>query len=284
MSYNIGDLVYYPGNVTGRVFQSLINNNGTTPALTAPTYDVTIVYNPGDFVTSSSVVYKSLWPTGDNVGNTPVSSPLYWQSIPAWSNSTSYNLGDTVIYNDVLYISLVGSNLGHQVDVSPTYWQLLQSNLALGSWLLLDASLVPVVNPAALYPGSSVFPLPNGFLRAAPQNPKDGSYSLMGSPTNAAYKDWLYEGPYIISMDGTPPSAFRFVADVTDTTLFDSMFVEGFAARIAEEICETVTQSTDKLTKVENAYNTVMKEARLVNGIENGSEEAPMDDYLTTRY
>lgn len=283
-SYGAGELVYYPANVNARVYMSLVNNNVSTPSLTAPTYDAAAVYNPGDFVTSSSVVYESIWPVGDNVGNTPVSSPLYWLAVPLFVLSNTYALNDVVFYTDVLYKSLVGTNTNHQVDSSPTYWQVLQPDLALGQWQLLDATMVPVVNPAPVYNGAAVFPLPTGFIRGAPQNPKAGSYSDLGAPTNVAYSDFLFEGPYIISGTGSLSVPFRFVADVSDESQFDPMFAEGFACRIGAEVCEPITQSSVKIDTIERKYAKLMTEARLVNGVETGPEEPPMDEFLSVRY
>lgn len=281
--YSAGDLVYYPATVAARVYLSLVDNNTATPSLTAPNYDAAAVYDPGDFVTSSSVVYKSIWPVGDNIGNTPVSSPLYWEAQVVYSSGTTYGLGDIRLFNDVIYKSLQAANLAHSPDASPTWWQILQPDLALGQWMLMDASLVPVVDPTPLYSGMTVYPLPSGFLRSAPQHPKDGLYTSMGAPTNARALDWQYEGQWILSRY-VDTHVFRFVADVSDTTQFDPMFVEGLAARIAAEVCEPITQSTAKVDAIEKAYKRVMTEARAVNGVEVGAEQPPLDDFLAVRY
>lgn len=281
--YVSGDLVYWPRDVTAQVYLSIANANMDTPSLVAPTFDATVFYNPGDFVISSAITYTSIWAAGDNLGNTPATSPLYWEPVPAYASGTTYATGDIVIYSNVLYSSLVDSNTGHTPVSSPTQWQVLQPDLGLGKWLLLDASLVRIINPANLYPQQAIFPLPNGFLREAPEDPKAGSSSILGAPSNIMYRDWLFEGPWIVSRFPVPPQAFRFVADLTDTSQFDPMFVEGFAARIAEEICEPITQSTEKMAMIQKVYDKVMGEARNVNGIEIGSEEPPLDDYLSCR-
>ncbi len=282
--YNSGDLVYYPNTVAAKVYLSIANVNLDTPSLTPPTFALTTFYNPGDFVTASDTnVYVSIWPAGDNVGNDPTSSATYWTLVPAYASGTTYGSGDVTIYSNILYTSLSAGNVGHTPSSSPTFWQVLQPDLAIGKWLLLDASLVQIINPAALYPHQSIFPLPNGFLREAPEDPKAGSTSILGAPSNIMYRDWLFEGPWIISRFPVPPVAFRFVADLTDTSQFDPMFIEGFAARIAKEVCEPITQSTEKLTMIEKIYDMVMGEARNVNGIEIGSEEPPLDDYLACR-
>ena len=50
---------------------------------------------------------------------------LTWQGV--WSNSTTYALRDGVQYSGSSYISLIGSNTGHQPDISPSDWSLVAS-------------------------------------------------------------------------------------------------------------------------------------------------------------
>jgi hypothetical protein len=63
----------------------------------------------------------------------------------------------------------------------------------------------------------------------------------------------------------------------------DPMFCEGLGARIGLEICEPLTQSDSKLGTISQIYKTFMSDARNVNGIETGSVEPPLDDYITCR-
>ncbi|MDE2233822.1 MAG: hypothetical protein KGJ90_07015, partial [Patescibacteria group bacterium] len=102
-------------------------------------------------------------------------------------------------------------------------------------------------------------------------------------PTGLLYNDFTFENNFLISMTGNP-IVFRFVADVSDTTLFDSMFVEGLAARIAMEVAEPLTQSGAKLQAIAAEYKLFMTEGRIVNGIETGPTEPPEDDYLSVRW
>ena len=49
----------------------------------------------------------------------------------AWASGSGYNSNDAVLYDDAnVYISLVGSNSGHQPNTSPTYWSVLTNNVA----------------------------------------------------------------------------------------------------------------------------------------------------------
>lgn len=106
--------------------------------------------------------------------------------------------------------------------------------------------------------------------------------SVLGAPSGLDYDDSNIENGCIVAPD-TGPRMIRFVADVVDVTKFDDLFCEGFAARIAREVCEPLTQSVSKLTSIGQAYQKFMSEARLVNLIEVGPIEPPEDDYITCR-
>lgn len=46
----------------------------------------------------------------------------------AWSNSTSYNFSDVVTYSGNTYVSIFAGNVGHQPNISTSYWTILGSN------------------------------------------------------------------------------------------------------------------------------------------------------------
>ncbi len=134
--------------------------------LSFPTYSATTAYTTGQFVTSSGVNYKSL--KDQNVGNTPASSPTFWQSTPAsaavnngqgflgtdigrlvrllsepqpWDATASYAVGNVVSYNPsgepgaaTYWQSLTASNANHAPGSDLTNWQLLTANAAEWTW------------------------------------------------------------------------------------------------------------------------------------------------------
>lgn len=61
----------------------------------------------------------------------PQGPPISFQG--AWSNATTYALGDAVFFNGSSYISLVSSNINHQPDTAPTQWSLLSQQGATGA-------------------------------------------------------------------------------------------------------------------------------------------------------
>lgn len=92
--------------------------------------------------------------------------------------------------------------------------------------------------------------------------------------------DWTIEGQYIVTADSSPLQ-FRYVADVTDPTLFDPIFDEALAVLVAYNIVEQLTQSNTKKEALANDMVEVVKEAQRVNAIEKGSQDSVEDDWIT---
>lgn len=211
----------------------------------------------------------------------------------AWSSTTTYNIGDTVTYSSATWQSLVDLNTNNPPAIGP-YWQSVpvanQAATQIGQgWLQINATVryqrfqYPIgAGPRTQCTTRNIFRLPSGYLRKAPQDPKQGAFSYLGAPSGLPYSDWVFEGDYIVSSDQTV-IIFRFVADVEDVTMMDPMFCEGLGARIGLEICEPLTQSDAKLSTISQIYKTFMSDARAENAIEEGTEELPIDDYILAR-
>ncbi len=299
-SYFAGELVYTTaGDGTYRVFASLQTGNQDNPA-TATAWAATTTYNTSQVVTYLSVAYKSLIDL--NTNHIPSVSPA------AWSAATTYSLGQTVCGTDgIIYSSIAGGNINHNpVSTGGAFWTntgvLCPWTTVIGGgtgslkWLQIGGAefssgvgltTLNITYPLGSGPASqndtrNVYRQPAGFLREAPQDPKTGSTSWFGAPTNSIYSDWIFESDYIVTA-GSDVVVLRFVADVQDVSKMKSMFCEGLAASIAMVVCEPLTQSNSKLGAITAAYNKAMGEARLVNAIEAGTEEPPLDDWLACR-
>src|ERR1700685_1450787 len=55
---------------------------------------------------------------------------LTWQG--TWTGATTYALNDAVQFNGTSYISIQASNLNHEPDTSPTFWNMLAQAGATG--------------------------------------------------------------------------------------------------------------------------------------------------------
>jgi hypothetical protein len=244
---------------------------------TADLYSTTVTYFAGEFVYSGANVYLSI--QNSNL-NKALTDTAYWFSLAplAWSSLTTYVIGNRVQQGGVWYRSIANANLNNAPPNNSFWISIPQTSLTLAS-LLYPIGISPSVNT----PLRNFYRLPVGFVREAPQAPKQGSYLPLGAPAASAYSDWQYEGQYFTTvLPG--PVVFRFAADIMNPDEFDPMFVDGFAYRVAFEISEAITQSTSKLNSLGGSYNKFMSEARVVNGIETGPTEAPEDTYITSRY
>lgn len=244
-TYPIGQLVSFTDSNGTRVWQSIVSGNlGNTPADTSAVWS--LYFGPQNY---------ELYPTVLGV--------------------TAFDAGE-VLYTDSThaYLSLVGNNS----DVPPT-----------ANWLQLTGTLVPY---APLYPAGSgpsndqmtrnIFLLPIGYMNLAPQDPKAGFMSFLGAPTERMMKDWVFENGMLVTQDPTAIN-LRFSADIVNVPLMDDMLCEGIAAEMAWTCCERITQSTTKKEGCRTEYNMLMTEARIINGIEQGPTEPPLDDWISCR-
>lgn len=299
-TYSAGELVYTTaGDGTSRVFISLENANADNPA-TATAWSATVTYEKNQVITYLTVIYMSQIDL--NLNQVPGTSPTTWSAL------TSYNIGNTVLGSDsIIYSSLGSGNTNHNpvtdgglhwLTIGPAPWTIsfiggagsIKWRQIGGAEFPMGVGVVPLnfiypigSGPSTQTSSRNVFRLPANWLREAPQDPKAGSTSALGAPTNRLYNDWLYQGDYIVSMQ-VDPIIYRFVADTVDVRRFDAMFCEGLACRIGYEVCEILTQSSTKKADIAKAYDEFMGWARTVNAIQAGSEEPPLDDYLAVRF
>ncbi len=301
-AYFSGELVYTAaGDGTNRVFLSRQDGNSDNPA-TATAFDATVTYFKNQVVTYSSVAYMSRIDL--NINQTPSATT----AAADWASGTTYGAAALVTGSDgVRYSSIAGANVGNDPTSSSGFWTSSgvltpwQPTFVGGSgsikWLQIGGTEFPngvglttlnIIYPLGAGPSSqsttrNAFRLPASFLRKAPTDPKAGSTSTLGAPTNLAYTDWNFEGAYITSSQ-FDPIMLRFGADVVDVSTMDAMFCEGLGARLGRAACEPLTQSSDKLKTIDAIYSQTMGDARTVNAIMVGPEEPPLDDYLACRY
>jgi hypothetical protein len=294
-TYFAGELVYVLTGTTPngyQVYMSLISGNSDTPG-TATAYVSTTQYKQNDTVSSGGSQWRSLLPV--NQGNTPADGPLPYDSTATYSAAQTVTGSDNYIYS-----SVAGSNTGHDpVTDGGAHWT---NTGALNAWdrtpTLITSAITwrPIIatleNMLTMYPIGSgpttqtgtrnAFRLPAGYMRKAPQNAKGGVLPALGGPSFLSYDDWDFDGHYIVSST-VEPIVFRFVADVSTVSQMDDMFCEGLACRIAAAVCQSLTQSTDKLAAIASQYKLFMGEARLANAIEEGTQDLPDDEYIAVR-
>lgn len=308
--YNQGTVVQ---DAQGFMWQSVFSNNLNLQPGVYGMWSSTPTYVAGALVIGSNgMLYSSI--AAGNTNHDPTATVGFWTllgapgSWPIWEAAVTYAKGEFVMGNDNhVYQSVQGSNANNQPvgsvynpNTPATNWWVdtgiiapwianFQGGACNSAWLGLDGELEPLninypigTGPSIQTQNKNIFLLPNGYLRRAPQDPKAGSVSFLGAPTGRMYDDWEYNGKFIISQSPWP-IIFRFGADIVQVNEMDDMYCEALGARIASEVCETLTQSTQKLGAISTAYKKFVDEARTVNGIEQGATEPDEDDYITCR-
>lgn len=249
-----------------------------------------IDYAAGDIVMGSDgQLWKALidqpYPSTDPTLRVFATWAPYIGSIVAqpWDDETTWMAGDLVYAGTEVYVSIVNDNVDNAVSDTNFWFKYAADALQTNPTLTAIAFDYPIGSgPNNSMPLKNVYRLPYGWVREAPQSPKQGSYMPMGAPSLLGYTDWNYEGDYITTVN-TGPLAYRFASDIQDPAKWDPMFVDSFSARLALDVCEPLTQSTNKIGAIGNAYIKFIGEARTVNGIETGSVEPPEDTYITCR-
>lgn len=135
---------------------------------------------------------------------------------------------------------------------------------------------LPALSEVPMFGFSHQYQLPADFLRLIEVNgrrcqPKpqlDGWYSIEA-------------GRILISQSG--PLRIRYVRRVEDPTLFDALFVEAFACKLAFESCETLTQSNTKKQTAAQEYEVAVADARRMNAIERPAVATADDSWLESR-
>jgi hypothetical protein len=119
---------------------------------------------------------------------------------------------------------------------------------------------------------ANAFQLPADFIRLMNDYPED----------NLNNKDWVVQGGKIYT-DDSAPLYVRYISRIEDTTLFDALFIESLASKMAFEMAEELTQSNTKKEAARADYNEAIKDARRANAFDNVSAEPPEDNWITAR-
>lgn len=118
------------------------------------------------------------------------------------------------------------------------------------------------------------FPLPNDYLSLV----QVGEFYLR----SRMQAPWSVEGGRILT-NMEAPLRIRYQADVDNPGLFDPLFVEVLACKLAMEACEAINQSSTKYQACAEAYQFAVTEATRQDAIENPPNELPQGSWLDAR-
>lgn len=88
--------------------------------------------------------------------------------------------------------------------------------------------------------------------------------------------DYEFEGLYILT--DAESIDIKYIANITDETLFDRLFVEGFALYLAWTICEVLTQSSAKREQLFQEFKLLFPKHKFVDATENPSRALRAED------
>lgn len=90
------------------------------------------------------------------------------------------------------------------------------------------------------------------------------------------------EGREILTDLGSPLNV-RYIKRVTDVASWIPAFVSLFAAQLAMDLCEDLTQSDTKRQRATEAYKRALRDAIRVNAIEMPPQKLPDDEWIYSR-
>lgn len=124
------------------------------------------------------------------------------------------------------------------------------------------------------------YQIPTDFLRLV-----EGGDLL----TNVDLSDYRNGGPTYaregdkILTDYPAPLDIRYIARITDTSLFDPAFAEALSARLAMECAKRITDSETAVQAAQQNYRLAIREAIVANAIERASESMADDSWIMAR-
>ena len=148
------------------------------------------------------------------------------------------------------------------------------------SFAITRASL-PMLSTAPAWGFAGAFQLPVDYLRLVQVN---DTFLVPGADdyvtgNNSAY---AIESGQILT-DFSAPLKIRYVSDVTDTGLWDPLFDEVMATKLALEAVEQITDSNQKKQILAQEYKDVMRIAVQAGAIERPPESIPDDSWISRR-
>ncbi len=156
-------------------------------------------------------------------------------------------------------------------ECNACYEPLLEAELRAHPWnFAVKRAMLAADSDAPPFGYSLQYTLPVDFLR------------LLHNEEYGADLDYKIEGDKILC-DMPSPLNIRYIARVNDHNLFDALFAEAFATRMAFEMAEKITQSNAKGSQLREDYKQAIREARKANAFERVSIEFPASSWERAR-
>ena len=200
------------------------------------------------------------------------------ETYPTYAAGTTYALNVFVIYNNKVYQSLQASNVGHQPDTSPTWWQYISFGNKLSMFdaevntlTTATTSLVTVVQPLSIINSLAYLELQGTQLRV---EITDG----VGGPTT-------YDRT--VSLDGTIILDWYMYFFEPSNTMTEVIFTD-VPPYVNSRITTTLTAATGNTVALGSmVYGTVYKLGGTQYGVSSGIRDYSIkqtDDFGNTAF
>ena len=88
---------------------------------------------------------------------------------------------------------------------------------------------------------------------------------------------WRIEGQYLLTNESSP-LIIRYIKEIKDPSLFDSLLVKAIAYRLASDIANSLSDDANKKAQMEALYDRAIAEAKSIDADES-KEPNPEPDY-----
>lgn len=127
-------------------------------------------------------------------------------------------------------------------------------------------------SPAPDWGKANSFTLPTDYIMLAPDFPEEASLD----------RDYEVQDGKIFS-DFAAPLYIRYVSKVSDPAKMPASFRELVSTKMADAMCEEITQSNQKKVAMERAVEAAYKVARRANARQSLSQEPPTSSWISVR-
>ncbi len=116
------------------------------------------------------------------------------------------------------------------------------------------------------------YPVPSDFVRliAIENEPR---FDIEADPSGSQW----------IVTDSASPLNIIYIYDIEDTGRYPPSFVDAFAARLAFDVCEDITQSNSKNQANAERYQAYLLKAKTLNGLQRQAVGFKSFSFLTSR-
>lgn len=119
---------------------------------------------------------------------------------------------------------------------------------------------------------ANAFALPSDYLRTLEMNRREGN----------TYKIETFEDQLAILTDAGSVN-LKYIYRVTNTILFDPLFIQAFASRLASDTALSIVNSLDTADRMWDRYLDKLSEARTIDAQEEPAQLLIVDEFIEAR-